>query len=237
LSEEDCKALLSLHADVKSYQADEIILKAGVPTTHCAIITSGFVSRVKQLANGARQIVAFHVAGDAVDLQSILFTVTDHILVANNATTLMWVSHEDLLDLHDRYPTLGKALWLDTLADASIFREWTVNVGQRRARERIAHLFLEMGTRFDAIGQLKDDTYELPLSQSRLAEALGLSLVHMNKSLQTLRKEGCLVMRGRSVTLKDRRKLIALSGFDPGYLYLDSDRTKPLTTSKAVFTV
>ena len=172
LPEADRAALLSLPVVVKSYEPNETVLQQGVTASHCAIVAQGLVSRVKKLENGARQIVALYIAGDAVDLQSILFVKTDHALCAHSPTQVAWIAYKDLLDLLANRPAIAHALWLDTLIDASIFREWTANLGQRSARERIAHFVLEMAARLDTIGQFKDDSFELPLTQNAIAEAM-----------------------------------------------------------------
>ena len=228
LPDEDRDAMLALPATVSSYRANETILDQDVSATHCMIVWRGVVSRVKLLECGLRQIVALHISGDAVDLQSILFTKTDHLICTHSTTEVAWVSHADLLRLASQRPVVAKALWLDTLVDASIFREWTANLGQRKAQERTAHLLLEMAARLDAIGGLVDDRYELPLTQTALADALGLSLVHMNKSLQALRHAGYLTITQRMVHLRDRAGLITLAGFNDRYLHIDGSRIKDL---------
>lgn len=223
---EDREALFRLRGYHREHAANETVVADAVPAQHCILIESGLVSRAKTLGDGARQIVAFHLPGDAVDLQSILFSHTDHKIQAHVPTRTFWIAHDDILALSAEREIVSRSLWLDTLVDASIFREWTANVGQRNARQRIAHLFLEMAARFEAIGLLRNDTFELPVTQSALAEALGLSLVHMNKSLQSLKKDGFLTIRDRSVTLTRRDDLTTFSGFDPSYLHLDSARVK-----------
>lgn len=226
-------ALLSLHGTTRDYGANETIVATDDRSSHCVMVAAGLISRVKTLEDGARQIVAFHMPGDAVDLQSILFTRSDHDIVSHMPTRTFWVAHEDILTLTEDFPVLARALWLDTLVDAAIFREWTVNVGQRNARQRIVHLFLEMAARFEAIGLLANDTFELPVTQTSLAEALGLSLVHLNKSLQALRKGGFLAARDRRIFILKRNELVGFSGFDPGYLHLDGSRSKTVTEDRS----
>ena len=222
-------ALLSLRGTHQDFGPNQTILAAGDRAAHCIMVESGLVSRVKSLEDGRRQIVAFHIPGDAVDLQSVLFTSADHDLVSHVPTRTFWVTHEDILAMTEEYPVLARALWLDTLVDAAIFREWTVNVGQRNARMRIAHLYLELAARFDALGQLQDDTFDFPVTQSSLAEALGLSLVHMNKSLQALRREGFVATKERRIVILRREALIEFAGFSDTYLHLDGSQSKVLT--------
>jgi CRP-like cAMP-binding protein len=226
LPHRDREAILSLPCREQDYLAGDTIVGIGAPTTHCCFVESGFVSRVKRVPPDLNQILAFHIPGDGVDLQSLFFTASDHKIYANAPTRVVWVPHEAILELAAERPVVANALWLDTLADASIFREWTVNVGQRRAVDRIAHLFLELYTRLLAIGAVHDESFELPLTQTAMADAVGLSLVHLNKSLQLLKKDGCVQTKGRIVILTDKAKMIRHSGFDSDYLYLDGKRVK-----------
>lgn len=227
LALQDAEALLALPGYHREYRAGDTIIDENARATHCAIVESGFVSRMKAVADGARQIVAFHFPGDAVDLQCLYFKRTDHKIYAHAPTWIYWVPHSAVFHLIDNNKTMAKALWLDTLADAAIFRQWTVNVGHRAARERIAHLFLEIAVRLETIGGKRDDTFELPVTQSGIAEALGLSLVHLNKSLQAIKRDGLVdTTKGRLVIIKDGEKLIRLAGFSPEYLYLTSDRVE-----------
>lgn len=226
LEPDDREAILGLPGVHREYGPNDIIIPQNADATHCILVESGFVSRVKTLESGSRQIVAFHLPGDAVDLQSIMFVDTDHTIQTHTPARTYWIPHRDILDLTVRRPAIARSLWLDTLIDASIFRDWTANVGQRRAQARIAHLMLELGERFRAIGMVRDDSFELPITQVALAEALGLSLVHLNKSLQALRHEGYFRASGRRVSLKDVDKIAKATGFDPSYLHLDSSLIK-----------
>lgn len=220
----DRDSFLTLPGFYRDYAANQTIVAGDAPSTHCVIVETGFVSRARTLGDGARQIVAFHLPGDAVDLQSLLFTKTDHEIQSHAPTRTFWIAHDEIFALTERNQTIAKALWQDTLVDAAIFREWTANVGQRRARERIAHLFLELAARYEAIGMLDADTFDLPVTQSALAESLGLSLVHLNKSLQSLRREGYF-STGHNVKLERKADLIALAKFDGSYLHLNGSRT------------
>ena len=219
-------ALLALPVSHREYASNDVIVAAGSKATYCVMIESGLVSRAKSIDDGKRQIVAFHVPGDAVDLQTVLFARSDHDIRSHTQTRVCLAAHTDILALTRDYPVLANALWLDTLVDSAIFREWTVNVGQRNARERIAHLLLEMAARFEPIGLVSNDSFDFPVTQTNLAEALGLSLVHLNKSLQSLSKAGYLVFKERRIVLKKRAELIEIAGFHDDYLYLNHARIK-----------
>jgi CRP-like cAMP-binding protein len=215
-------ALLGLQTHVRQHHPHVDIVTEGDRTTSCVMIESGLVSRTKTLHDGARQIVAFGIPGDMVDLQSLLFQFTDHGIHTHTPTVTLSVTHKDILGLAASSPILARALWLDTLIDAAIFREWTVNVGQRNARMRMAHLLLEFAARFESIGMTNGKTYELPLSQTSMADALGMSIVHVNRTLQWLRGKGFIKTRGRYVTIVHDEEMRAFAGFNQTYLHLGS---------------
>jgi CRP-like cAMP-binding protein len=176
------------------------------------------------LRNGARQIVSFHLPGDMVDLQSALIVVADHGIRTHMPTTLVTVAHGELLAVTARHPSLARAFWFDTLIDAAIFREWTVNVGRRNSRERTAHLLLEFATRFRLAGMMPDNTFELPVSQADMSDALGITAVHLNRTLQWMRGQRFIRTHSRSVTIENWPGMIALAGFDPVYLHPEGPR-------------
>lgn len=225
-------AFLALPASIETFGARDLISEEDSVAERCFIVVSGFLSRQKRV-NGAPRIIGFGIPGDAVDLQSLWFHRLDNALVAHSPVTLVSVAHDHVIDLCRRCPVLAGTLWHDTLVDAAIFREWTVNVGHRRARLRVAHLLLEVATRLQAAGVTRNDTFEFPVTQTDLASALGLSLVHYNKSLASLRSEGFVETFGRVVTIRDRPALEAATGFDPTYLHLSAPpKFGPLTTVK-----
>lgn len=229
LPERDREVLLRLPGERRAHAAGDLLFKADDPAKFCIFMISGFVSRVRTLSAG-RQIVAFHLPGDAVDLQSFLFSKTDHSLEANGATESYWVEHAAVRDAVNQSAIVRDALWLDTLVDAAVFREWTANLGQRRALQRMSHLFLEMSARFRAVGLVRNETFPCPLTQTNLAEALGLSLVHFNKTLQILRKGG-LISTAHSISILKREELVQMCGFDGAYLHLDQSRVEDIVAA------
>jgi CRP-like cAMP-binding protein len=187
-------------------------------------VQSGLVSRYRTLRNGARQILSFHIPGDMVDLHSMLIVVADHGIRAHTATTIVSIAHNDLLAVAARYPSLARAFWFDTLIDAAIFREWTVNVGRRNSRERTAHLLLEFASRFRMAGLMSDNSFDLPVSQADLSDALGITAVHLNRTLQWMRGQRFIRTHSRSVTIENWPGMVALAGFDPVYLHPEGPR-------------
>jgi CRP-like cAMP-binding protein len=211
-------ALLALPARLSSYPVYRDIVREGEPTTSCCLVLEGIVSRYKTLRNGGRQILSFHIAGDMVDLQSSLMEVSDHSIRSHTPIKIAHVEHEAVLQAAEQFADLGRAFWFDTLCDAAIFREWTVNVGRRTGRERLAHLLLEFGTRLRLAGLSDGRTFTLPITQADLADATGLSPVHLNRSLQSLRREGWIRTSRRDVEIFDRESLALEAGFSADYL-------------------
>jgi CRP-like cAMP-binding protein len=217
-------AFLALPFQIRTFGANRDIVHEGDRPTRSCFVLAGLVSRYRTLRSGARQIVSFHIPGDMVDLHSALIIVSDHGIRTHVATTIVTVAHTDLLAVAARYPSLGRGFWFDTLIDAAIFREWTVNVGRRNSRERTAHLLLEFATRFRTAGLMTDNTFDLPLSQVDMSDALGITAVHLNRTLQWLRGERFIRTHSRSVTIENWPGLIALAGFDPVYLHPEGPR-------------
>lgn len=217
-------AFLALPAHEEEVRADRTIVRQGERSTRSCLLREGFLSRSKDLRSGDRQIVAFHVPGDLVDLQSVLVMVADHTILAHVASTVVSMAHADLLDLADRFPEIGRAMWFSTLVDSAIFREWTLNVGRRDAMAGTAHLLLELHYRLRAAGRASDDTFEMPVTQSDLADALGLSAVHVNRSLQSLRGAKLIRTFRRTVEIEDMAGMIELAEFDPTYINPEGPR-------------
>ena len=217
---EERAALLALPAVVRRVEAQERIVKEDQDAEHSVFLIEGLVSRQKR-AGGADQIISLSFPGDGVDLQTLFFDETDHALVAHEPTIVAYVAHGALIELCDDHPHLAKMLWHDTLVDSAIFREWAMNIGHRRAPQRMGALFLECEARLAAIGRAREGKFELKLTQQEMASALGLSLVHCNKSLRRLREEKLVVTSGRQISLPDRAALAKMVGFDPAYLHLE----------------
>lgn len=226
LSDEGREALLALPAHSRTYETYRDIVKEHDRPTHCCFVESGLVSRYKTLRSGARQILSFHIPGDMIDLQSALVMVADHSIRTHVATKVLMIAHRDILEVADHHPDVARAFWFDTLVDAAIFREWTVNVGRRNARERTAHLLLEFANRFEAVGMVKAGTFDLPISQNDLADALGITPVHMNRTMQWLRGERLIRTHMRTITIEDMPAMAELGGFDPTYLHPEGPRTR-----------
>ena len=216
----DCArdAFLALEAEELEYSPHDQIAGEHERPERCHLVVEGVVSQNKTLANGHRQIMSFHFAGEFVDLHACHLLNNGHGIHAHTAVKLITLDCDRVSELAENSSEWAQAMWFDTLVDAGIFREWTLNVGRKTAVQRIAHLLLEFGSRLKAIGLSDGSTYDIPVTQADLADAVGLSSVHTNRSLQTLRREGLIRSVGRSLFIEKRKELERLASFDPGYL-------------------
>ncbi|MDB5663008.1 MAG: Crp/Fnr family transcriptional regulator [Sphingomonas bacterium] len=218
LSASDVEAILALPHRVRTVRNGEHLVRQGDRADRCSLLLSGWASRQRMTRHGSRQILAIHVTGDFVDLQNALLgTAHDDVQALSEAEVAM-VPREAIVDLAFAHPAVGKLLWTDTLIDASIAREWTVNVGRRDARTRVLHLLCELYERQRSAGLASDDGFELPLSQEELGDATGLTAVHVNRTLQALRYEGLFEREKRTVRIMDLDSMKAEADFNPTYL-------------------
>lgn len=220
------QAIFALRHNRHSYETYRDIVREGDRPTRCCLLESGFVSRYKTLPGGGRQINSFHIPGDMIDLQSSLLLVADHGIRTHSPSTIVTFDAQDVLALAEEWPAWGRAFWFDTMVDASIFREWTLNVGRRSAVPRIAHLLLEVAARLESIGRSDGRKFTLPVTQADLADAVGLSAVHTNRSLQKLREDGLIRSYGRTVVLEDVEALKGIASFTSRYLHPEGPRQR-----------
>jgi CRP-like cAMP-binding protein len=224
LSDEEKEVLRGLPLTVRSFGADQDIVREGDRSSTCTLVLSGFVCRYKVVPDGKRQIMGFYLPGDIPDLQSLHLQFMDHSLGTLVPSTIAQIPHESVHAAARSCPGITVALWRDTLIDAAIFREWMIGLGRRSARGRIAHLLCELQVRFRALGLTSDGTYELPITQAELGDALGLSTVHVNRVLQELRAENLIVLRGGVLSIPDWEALTEAGEFDPAYLHIKPER-------------
>ncbi len=223
LSEEEKQALQGLPVHVTVLQADQDIVRIGDRPSQCCLLLEGYTCVYKLTAEGKRQIMAVHVPGDMPDLQSLHLTVLDNSVATMSLCTVGFIQHEDLRRVCERYPQIAAAFWRETLVDASIFREWLLNIGRREAYTRMAHLLCEFLVRLKAVGLAQDGTFDLPITQAELADCTGTSTVHVNRVLQALRANGLIQTKGTWVTIPDWERLKEVGEFDPLYLHLRED--------------
>jgi CRP-like cAMP-binding protein len=188
---------------------------------------SGFSVRHKIVAAGARQIVAIHMAGDAVDLQNSMLGIADHSVQMLTAGEVAMIPRDAVQQIALEHPRIGMAMWKDTLVDGSIFREWIANVGRRDSLTRMAHVLCEFALRLRLAGLGEQSHYELPMTQEQLADVLGLTAVHVNRTLQALEQQQLITRHKRSVVIGDWERLASAGDFDATYLHLRDDEPVP----------
>jgi CRP-like cAMP-binding protein len=221
LTEDENQCLATLPLSSESFAADEDIVREGDRPSECCLVVAGFVCRYKLTGAGDRQIFSFHLPGDLPDLQSLHLKVMDHSLMTLTPSKLAFIPHESLRRLMHQCPRVADVLWRDTLIDAAVFREWMMGIGRRSAEARIAHVLCEVLVRMRVVGLANEHECELPVTQAEIADALGLSTVHVNRSLQSLRAKGLIELRGGTLTVLDWKGLTTAGEFDPLYLHLD----------------
>lgn len=220
ISDEDIKAIHALPFSVREYPAERAVVSDGQRATECCLIVKGFCARSKTTAEGRRQILSIHIPGEIPDLMSLHLNVMDHDLMTLTPCTLSLINHDALRLLYRRQPNLADLFWRDTLIDAAMFREWIVNVGQRPAPARLAHVIVELRERLKVIGRIEGNSFEMPLTQEQIGEALGITAVHANRVIKQLRQDGIVAFQRGRVEVLDEAKLWELAGFDNRYLHL-----------------
>jgi len=219
ISDEDIAIIRALPIAIREYAREQAVVRDGERPTECCLIIEGFCARSKTLADGKRQILSLHIPGEIPDLMSLFLHVMDHDLSTLTAARLGFIRHETLQQLHRRSPHVAELFWRDTLIDAAMFREWIVNVGQRAAPARLAHMMMELRERLRVIGRTEAESFEMPLTQEELGDALGITAVHVNRVIRQLREDGVLELQRGRVNVLDETKFSNLADFDHRYLH------------------
>ena len=218
LSDEEQQAILNLPGRPEHVQSNRDFVQIGQRVDHACLISAGIVGRFGQNSEGKRQITAMHVAGDMADLHSVVQPTAPSALQALSIATIIRVPHAALRAVTGRYPALAEALWRDCMVDASILAQWVLNVGRRDAKERIAHLLCEMAVRLKVAPAKGEIIFPFSVTQTQLADATGLTPVHVNRTLQSLRREGLAEIAHHAVRISDWDALAAAGEFEPSYL-------------------
>ena len=221
ISAEEEKAVRGLVSQVIEVPQDKTVVRHGEELQHSLLLLSGWLGRAKDLPTGQRQIAELHVAGDFADLHGFTLKRLDHDVISLSRCRIAMVPHTRLTEITERFPHLARVFWLMTNIDASIQREWTLSLGQRAAISRMAQLFCELNVRLELAGLATNDCYDLPLTQVELGECLGLTSVHVNRTLQELRRQELVEFQGGRLVIRDLEALKSVAQFDPAYLYLD----------------
>jgi CRP-like cAMP-binding protein len=221
LSDEEAAALQSAGGQLTSIAAHADFVRPGEPVDHACLVVDGLVGRFGQNSDGSRQITCLYIPGDMADLPSVVSPKAAWGLSALAPTTILRVPHSALRRLAAQHPGIAEAFWRDCVADGSIFTEWVVNVGRRDAVSRVAHLFCEMAIRCEQAGQGSRQSYALSITQTDLADAVGLTSIHVNRMLRNLRLSSTAELRAGTVTIQDWQQLTRTGDFDASYLLLE----------------
>jgi CRP-like cAMP-binding protein len=220
LSENERRAIESLPIQVTNIARHQDIVREGDRPRRSCILMAGFACTFKMTGEGRRQIMAFHLSGDMPDLQSVHLSTLDSSLGTITACRVGFVEHEAIHEFCEAHPRVGSAFWRMTLIDAAIFREWISNIGQRNGYSRVAHLLAETLVRSHAVGLARGYSCEMPFTQGDLGEATGMSMVHVNRVLQELRRDELIRLQRGTLQVLDWARLKKAGDFDPTYLHL-----------------
>jgi CRP-like cAMP-binding protein len=224
LGPKEQQAILNLSSRAEQFKANHDIVSPGQTVGHACLIAHGFAARYDQMADGLRQLTAFHIDGDMADLHSLVCPTAAWGIIALTTTTVRFVPHCELRQLVADHPAIAIAFWRDGTADASILAKWVGNLGRRDARARLAHVICETGLRMEVAGLGSRDQLWFDISQTNLADALGLTPVHVNRTFQALRAEGLIRSQSHTLYIDDWARLAGVAEFDPDYLLLSCSR-------------
>ncbi len=225
LTSAEKQAIRDLPMLVQDIRANQDVVREGDRPTRCFLLLEGFTCTFKVTESGKRQIMAFHIPGDISDLQSLHMETLDHTVGTITPCKVGFIAHEALRDLCRRHDGLNDALWRETLIDAAIFRQWMIGLGRKDAFARLCHFLCEMVVRLRAVGLVEDHTCDLPITQTELGDALGLSTVHINRTMQAIRQAELISLTGNKLMVLDWQELKRAGEFDPTYLRIKREGT------------
>lgn len=225
LSDLDKQAILRLPCERRTFDPSAYLVREGEAPVHCSALISGFAYRHKLTLDGARQIVALQIPGDPIDLQHLFLDVADHNLQTLTRAEVALIPRAALQEVARERPAIGVAFMVNMLVEASVFREWVTNVGRRDARTRVAHLLCEIAVRLNRQELAEEYGCVLPMTQEQIADATGLTSVHVNRTLKTLHAERLIERDGRSVRFPDWERLKQEAEFSELYLHLAPQQT------------
>ena len=220
LLDADRQAIRSLPYTLKSLAPGSYVVREGEPPLGCGVLVSGFAYRQKLTGDGGRQILSIHIPGEALDFQNIFLNVADHSVQMLTRGHVALVPRAEIQKVVRSSAAIGHAILLNILVDASIFREWILNVGRRDAKSRLAHVLCELAVRLDVHGLAEDMGYHLPMTQAELADALGLTPVHLNRVIRSLEADGLIKRSKREISFPDWDRMRDIADFNDRYLHL-----------------
>lgn len=208
---------------IRKLRAHEHVVLEGDKPKVVYLVLDGWACRYKQLEDGRRQIASFFLPGDLCDLNVFILRNMDHSVASITRLTVAEISRSSFEGIIEGHPRIAQALWWDALVTMAIQREWTVSLGQRDALERIAHLLCELFIRLRTAGLNRGKSCDFPITQAELADATGMSAVHVNRTLQELRSLKLINLSGRVLTIIDLPRLMGVAMFNPNYLHLERE--------------
>jgi len=217
LGEEDVATLVSSTSQTRQFAARDLIREGDRPGP-VFVVLSGWACRYKILPSGTRQITSFMLPGDSCDLHIAILDEMDHSIQTITKASIATISRPTMEEMLDRSPRIGRALYAAQLIDEATLRAWIVSMGRRSSVERVA-LMCELYVRLQSVHGLQSSTVELPVSQLLLADALGMSPVHINRVIRRLREAGVMEISRRSLRITDPIGLVRVAGFDENYLH------------------
>lgn len=221
LSTDDRAALAAISRNFRFVDARRDVIAEGDKPRHVHLILDGWACRYKQLPDGKRQIVSLFVPGDFCDVNGYILRQMDHSIGAITRLKVALITPEEMNALTAERPRVTQALWWNELVTAGIQREWTLNLGQRNAYERLAHLLVELYLRLHSVGRAQQCRCDFPLTQNDLADATGLTSVHVNRTLQELRRDKLIELERKQLQILNLERLMDVSMFNSNYLHLD----------------
>jgi CRP-like cAMP-binding protein len=224
ISPEEERVIRGLVVETRQVPADNFLVRTGIELHHSILLLDGWLARSKDLRSGERQLLEIHLPGDFADLHGFTLKRLDHDVMSLTECVVGLVPHDRLMAMTEQHPHLTRIYWLSTNVDAAIAREMAMSLGQRSAISRMAHMFCELYARLKIVGKAFEHGFEFPLTQRELSECLGLTVVHVNRTLQELRRRQVIEAENRCVTILDMNALEAIAEFDPAYLQLERRR-------------
>jgi CRP-like cAMP-binding protein len=218
LSKDELTCLAGLQGRPLNVRRGQQLTREGQTEHKAFVLQEGWACSFKTLPNGGRQIISFPIAGDIVGLRSILLRTADHSFSALTDAVVNAIDGSHIMRCVTEYPRLGAALLWAASRDEAMVVEHLVNIGRRTALQRTAHFFMEMAERLNLVGLATETEFKCPLSQFVLADALGLTSIHINRTLRELRERNLITVRRGAVTIHDLAGLRKLAGFGGGYL-------------------
>lgn len=228
LDQDEIDVIKRLSRRTRKFRVHETLINQESPPNVVCLILTGVAYRYRYLSDGRRQIFGYLLAGDLCDAEFVISNECDHNVGLLCDSQVAMIATGDLMSAMVAYPKIERALLIAATVEMGILREWLLNIGQRDAVQKLAHFLCEISARIEAIGEVNSDgSFTLPITQIELADTIGLTPVHVNRSLQRLRRQGILCWSRRRLTVVNREILTHIAGFDDAYLRLRPDQSNP----------